>query len=311
MPSIPFFAALLSKQDMASWTKFIPRKPRIHKAFRAFKSSAKNIKHLQTAVTGNKKLRKVVSGLFSKKGVTLAASATVLDQDNQKNVCNGFDEDVEQTCCRMCDCQFTNCLPNQTMECRRPSVGEALSHFSQSLTSNVWSFLGALMPWIYWVGCVLTGLLALFLAWKPNLFKAFDFSVTLELVQNETVKKAAKTYIYRLLAEKEKFGYLYFLLNQRMAVPLDVQFNGELVIESENFDQVVETIEKMAQEFNCNTKIFEVTCVELLYFFTMLVNPYVKWIAVDYVLQCARTHAYLISAPDRMVKMPPTLENYW
>ncbi|GIY03989.1 uncharacterized protein CDAR_304831 [Caerostris darwini] len=196
---------------MALWTKFIPRKPRIHKAFRAFKSSAKNIKHLQTAVTGNKKLRKVVSGLFSKKGVTLAASATVLgvgvhyinnyiqsnsgcfltqgssvckvkslsccqpdkvtnvnfcpDQDNQKKACNGFDEDVEHTCCRMCDCQFNNCLPNQTMECRRPSVGEALSHFSQSLTSNVWSFLGALMPWLYWVGCVLTGLLALFLAW--------------------------------------------------------------------------------------------------------------------------------------------------
>ncbi|GIY03991.1 uncharacterized protein CDAR_304841 [Caerostris darwini] len=146
---------------------------------------------------------------------------------------------------------------------------------------------------------------------KPNLFKAFEFSVTLELVQNETVKKAAKTYIYRLLAEKEKFGYLYFLLNQRMAVPLDVQFNGELVIESENFDQVVETIEKMAQEFNCNTRIFEVTCVELLYFFTMLVNPYVKWIAVDYALQCARTHAYLISAPARIVKMPTDLESYW
>lgn len=57
------------------------------------------------------------------------------------NACDGYDEKSEDSCCRRCDCQYHDCLPTQSMECRKPTVGDALSYFQQNLTD---SFLGLL-----------------------------------------------------------------------------------------------------------------------------------------------------------------------
>ncbi|GFY38826.1 uncharacterized protein TNIN_3511 [Trichonephila inaurata madagascariensis] len=47
------------------------------------------------------------------------------------NVCDGFDEDAERSCCRLCDCRHQQCAPGQELKCARPTVGEALSYFAK------------------------------------------------------------------------------------------------------------------------------------------------------------------------------------
>ncbi|GBO38111.1 hypothetical protein AVEN_122116-1 [Araneus ventricosus] len=94
--------------------------------------------------------------------------------------------------------------------------------------------------------------------------------IPLELVKNTTIMKAALDYIARLLKDKYNLGYLYYLhsMNKRMLIPLDVEFNGELAIEKARFDQVVEEFDKLSSEFAPrDTFIFDITRVELLYFF--------------------------------------------
>lgn len=78
--------------------------------------------------------------------------------------CDGFDEDQEKSCCRLCDCQNFNCLPNQTMECQRPTVGEALTHFGQNVAKGVWSTLTTLFPWLSYLVMALAGFFFLWIA---------------------------------------------------------------------------------------------------------------------------------------------------
>lgn len=69
----------------------------------------------------------------------------------QPDPCRGFDEEVEKSCCKWCDCQYHDCLPHQTMECRRPTIGDALGYYAQQWTSSIWDMLDNVFPWIAWV----------------------------------------------------------------------------------------------------------------------------------------------------------------
>lgn len=128
-------------------------------------------------------------------------------------------------------------------------------------------------------------------------FLPFTSFVTLDLVKDPKVSAAARDYIFKLLQDKEKYGYLYFLNSQNLLIPLNVQFNGELVFEMCRHNSIVEEIDKMAKQFTCssNELFFEITRIELLYFFTMLMNPHLNWIVVDSMLRCNKNHDYLIA----------------
>lgn len=133
--------------------------------------------------------------------------------------------------------------------------------------------------------------------------KPFIKTITLELVQNPRVVAVAKTYIDRLLKNKLEYGYLYYLQEQQLSHKLDIQFNGEVVIECARYDQVVEAIDNLAKEWACvNTLMYEITRLELLYFFTLLMNPIFNWITVDFIVQGAKGYAHLIAAPNRLVR---------
>ncbi|KMQ83657.1 hypothetical protein RF55_19443 [Lasius niger] len=76
------------------------------------------------------------------------------------NACDGYDNDdddedaekeKEDTCCRFCDCKYHDCAVNQRMECRRPTVGEALTHFSKDAIGWIGRTLGALMPFLKYI----------------------------------------------------------------------------------------------------------------------------------------------------------------
>lgn len=55
-------------------------------------------------------------------------------------ICDGFDEEDEGSCCKLCDCAYHDCLPNQSMKCRRPTYAEALTYLSDSVTENLLGF---------------------------------------------------------------------------------------------------------------------------------------------------------------------------
>lgn len=65
--------------------------------------------------------------------------------------CVGFDEDKEKSCCKLCDCQYNDCLPHQSMECRRPTIGDALGYYARELTSSFWNMLEHIFPWMLWI----------------------------------------------------------------------------------------------------------------------------------------------------------------
>lgn len=131
---------------------------------------------------------------------------------------------------------------------------------------------------------------------KFHKFFPFTSLVTLNLVKDPKVKAAAKDYLYQLLQHKEQFGYLYYLNVQRMLMPLDIQFNGELVLEMCDYGEIAKEIDTIAREIACNTShlFFEITRVEILYFLTMLVNVNFNWITTDYLLKCNKCHDYMV-----------------
>lgn len=77
-----------------------------------------------------------------------------------KNLCENFNEEQEGSCCKLCTCQEFQCDTDETMQCQRPTVGEALTHFAQTLSSGIWSSVEAIFPWmsyvLYGIGIILT-----------------------------------------------------------------------------------------------------------------------------------------------------------
>lgn len=65
--------------------------------------------------------------------------------------CHLFDEGREGSCCRLCDCANYGCAGDQTMECRRPSVGDALSFFASNVSSSMWNAILTAIPGLYWI----------------------------------------------------------------------------------------------------------------------------------------------------------------
>lgn len=127
------------------------------------------------------------------------------------------------------------------------------------------------------------------------------YLITLSLVQNKEVVKIAYKYITKLLEEKEQYGYLYFLNDQKMFIPLIIEdFKGDVFIDSKDKSKVKEELEKMAAHFvQKNSKMFQITIVELLNFFIRIINPTFTWLAVENMMQCVPWHTHLIVSPDR------------
>lgn len=128
-----------------------------------------------------------------------------------------------------------------------------------------------------------------------------DQLVTLDLVSHTKIKNVARKYISKLLQNKEKYGYLYFLSSQRMLIPLNIRFKGiEVFVDSADYQEIVKEIDKLASEFACrNTLMYEITLLECYYFYIRLVNPHLTWLATESILNNVSSHHHLIISPDR------------
>jgi len=127
--------------------------------------------------------------------------------------------------------------------------------------------------------------------------------VKLDTVTNPKFIKAAKQYIDFLIGDVLRYGYLYYLWHKNLSIPLDIHFNAETVIESKHYDKVIMALNELARQWGMeSTKIYEITRLELLYFFLLILNPKYNWISIDYIVGGAKDHAHLIAAPSRLLR---------
>lgn len=130
---------------------------------------------------------------------------------------------------------------------------------------------------------------------KLHKIKPFTSYITHQLVTDPNVVKMARDYIVELLKNKPKYGLLYHINAQKLIIPPHFQFNGELVIDPQHYHPIVHIIQDIAQDFSCpDHSIYEITKIELLYFFTLFVNVHLNWMTVDHLLGCNKTHSYLV-----------------
>lgn len=124
---------------------------------------------------------------------------------------------------------------------------------------------------------------------QSSSFKQFN-NITLQLVLD--FKLLAKAHIEQLLSNKLEYGTLYHLK--------DVYKFNSLYVEYENFPliepDVMNEIKNMAKQFfRENSTSYNITCLELLYFFALIVNPSYNWITIDYLSQGNKSHQYILS----------------
>lgn len=125
---------------------------------------------------------------------------------------------------------------------------------------------------------------------KIHKLQPFTSYVTHALVSDTEIVKTAKKYIVELLKNKSRYGFLYYLNTKKLIVPLHFNFNGELIIDPQHHHMIVNDIHNIAKDFACTDNlIFEITKIELLYFFTLLINVHLNWVTVDHILGCNKT----------------------
>lgn len=140
---------------------------------------------------------------------------------------------------------------------------------------------------------------------KPSKIAPFQNCITLKFIKNKHVRLAADVYIKDLL-KKEVLGVLYNANKHCLIVPLNLEFNGDMVLDVNDKNDILNEMDALAeQHFKPWDSNFEITKIELLYFFVLLLNPHLNWITVDFVLGCNRLHAYLVTSPRRKIEPSP------
>lgn len=131
----------------------------------------------------------------------------------------------------------------------------------------------------------------------------FHSYITLPFIQEPEIRSSINNYITALLI-REECGYLFHLQNQKLIIPLHLHFNAKLVIDPDNYSEIINELTTLAKLFGnpCTSKIYEIALLEILYYLTILMNPHLNWITVDYVLRGNKTHDYLISSKNRIIK---------
>lgn len=146
---------------------------------------------------------------------------------------------------------------------------------------------------------------------KPHKTNSLKTSSLKSVVTLPFIKKVGRTiatdYIEHLKKDKE-CGFLYNLSSQKMIIPLNIDFDDwHVLIDPWNTKHIIDEIDAIAKQCRCDSPITnDITRLELLYFYTLLLNPDLTWIVVDYLARGNRFHSYLISHPKRLKPCPCT-----
>lgn len=120
-------------------------------------------------------------------------------------------------------------------------------------------------------------------------------NITLRLVLD--FKVGAKNHIDMLMNNSLQYGTFYYMTKQVLFNMLYIDCLSFPLIVQEEKDCIMKEIQIIALKyFKKGTVFYDITCLELLYFFALLVNPTFNWITIDYISKCNKMHQYVISA---------------
>lgn len=87
-----------------------------------------------------------------------------------QNACDNYDEEQEKSCCRMCNCEDAGCEEGETLICQRPTVSDALVHYTENIGSGLlstvtglWSAITNIFTWMPYVVYAVVAILVLWL----------------------------------------------------------------------------------------------------------------------------------------------------
>lgn len=79
------------------------------------------------------------------------------------SVCDDYNDATAASCCKLCSCEELQCHDNEEFQCQKPTVADAIAHFSQKVKSGVWSAIETVFPWASYVLYAVGTMLALWL----------------------------------------------------------------------------------------------------------------------------------------------------
>lgn len=109
----------------------------------------------------------------------------------------------------------------------------------------------------------------------------------------DVFETVAKNHLKEIRANAGTYGYLYFVAEHSSQWYNAPHFDYQQFPLMKNRECVLSRVKKMAQTVaRENTNEFDATCLYLLYFYTLLVNPSLNWITIDYLANGNRYHQF-------------------
>jgi hypothetical protein len=99
------------------------------------------------------------------------------------------------------------------------------------------------------------------------------------------------------LKKIKDFSRLFAIEKMRKVYPMDIHLNTFPFIDMSNRCEILSDIRSIASKVikNESCLTFDMACLELLYFFTILVNREFNWVTVDFLSNSNKNHQYLIA----------------
>lgn len=118
------------------------------------------------------------------------------------------------------------------------------------------------------------------------------YDVTPEIVH--VFRKDAEDYVSRIRSKSSVYGYLYFVANHSAEWHTAPHFDYLNFPLMNGRTCVLGRMKEMAVGLGSkpNTSEYDATCLYLLYFFALLVNPSLNWITIDYLANGNRYHQF-------------------
>lgn len=139
---------------------------------------------------------------------------------------------------------------------------------------------------------------------RNGALKQFN-NVTLDLVKN--YKYMAESHIKHLLANKQEYGVLYRIAESKKFNSVYVEYSMFPLIDPMEKRQIMKEVDDIAKDFfKPYSLMYNITCLEILYFFALLVNPDSNWITMDYISNGNKNHQYVVSSREHFLVTPET-----
>lgn len=123
--------------------------------------------------------------------------------------------------------------------------------------------------------------------------------VTVQLVKD--FRYRANAYINHLITNKHEYGILYLLAQEKTFNVLYIEYTTFPLVHQPEKKEIMKEIEKMANNHFKDPLMNKITCLELLYFYALLVNPNYNWIIMDYISNGNKNHQYVMLYRHRQI----------